>query len=290
MTVEQVAARTRIPQRHLRTIETGRISDLPGRSYAVGFARTYAKTVGLDPEEIVAVVRAELDEQTRVGDHRPAPFEPGDPARIPSSRLAWLTSLAVVLLLSGAYFTYRALFAPAGELPSLVAEQDARDAAMRKAAQHQEQRPAAPIDPAGQVVFTSLADQVWVKFYDAAGRTLMQKQMARGETFAIPADAQGPQVWTGRPDAFQITVGGRVVPKLDQVQRTIRDVPISAAALLARTAAPAPAASPSANAVPVAGSVPQRRAARRPAAPTAQVPDTVTPAEPTSAPEPSPTA
>ena len=58
--------------------------------------------------------------------------------------------------------------------------------------------------------------------------------MAQGETYTVPADVQGPMVWTGRPDALAITVGGRPVPKLAEQQRVMKDVPVTAAALLAR--------------------------------------------------------
>ena len=118
LTLEQVAAQTRIPLRHLQTIDGGDFSKLPGRTYAVGFSRTYAKTVGLDEEEIVAQVRAELDEQGDERAHRPASFEPGDPARVPSRGLMWLSILAVVLLLAGGFALFRTMLAPAGELPS----------------------------------------------------------------------------------------------------------------------------------------------------------------------------
>jgi hypothetical protein len=74
--------------------------------------------------------------------------------------------------------------------------------------------------------------------------------MALGEHYAVPADAKGPQLWTGRPDALSITVGGRQVPKLAEEQATMRDVPVSAEALLARAQAPAPAASPGAATSP----------------------------------------
>jgi cytoskeleton protein RodZ len=72
----------------------------------------------------------------------------------------------------------------------------------------------------------------------------MQKQMALGEQFVVPATVQGPLIWTARPDALRITIGGRVVPPLADRQMTIKDVPVSAAALLARppaTASPVPA-------------------------------------------------
>ena len=91
--------------------------------------------------------------------------------------------------------------------------------------------------PTGPVVFTATEERIWVKFYDADGSQLMQKQMARGETYTVPADANGPQVWTGRPDALTITVGGRTVPKLAEREAIVRDVPVTAEALLARNAA-----------------------------------------------------
>ena len=65
--------------------------------------------------------------------------------------------------------------------------------------------------------------------------------MAKGETYTVPADAVGPQAWTGRPDALAITVGGRSVPKLGSSEVVMSDVPVDAAALLARTAPTVPA-------------------------------------------------
>jgi hypothetical protein len=66
--------------------------------------------------------------------------------------------------------------------------------------------------------------------------------MAQGERYAIPADAQGPQLWTGRPYALSITIGGKAVPKITEEDTVVRDVPVSAAALLARQdPAPVPA-------------------------------------------------
>jgi hypothetical protein len=90
------------------------------------------------------------------------------------------------------------------------------------------------------VVFTALTDGLWVKFYDGAGKQLMQKQMAKGESYTVPADAQNPMLWTGRPDQLGITIGGKAQPLLSPTQKTMQNVPVSAAALQARGAAAAP--------------------------------------------------
>lgn len=230
MTVAQVAAETRIPQRHLKLIEAGDFAALPARTYAVGFSRSYAKAVGLDDKEIAAAVRAELAQSAPAERNRGATFEPGDPARVPSRGLALFSAFAAILLIVGAVAFYRTFFSPAAVPGPIVDERAA-------AAQRQPgpaQAPARSAAPTGPVVFTALDDGVWVKFYDANGAQLMQKEMVRGERYTVPPNAEGPQVWTGRPYALAITVGGRPVPKLSEEDEILRDVPVTAEALLAR--------------------------------------------------------
>jgi hypothetical protein len=103
---------------------------------------------------------------------------------------------------------------------------------------------------AGPVVFTALEDGIWVKFYDAEGTRLMEKQMALNESFTVPADVDGPQIWTARPEALAITVGGKQVPKLAEELQTVRDVPVSAEALLARSSAAPQSDAPVAAPIP----------------------------------------
>jgi hypothetical protein len=50
-------------------------------------------------------------------------------------------------------------------------------------------------------------------------------------------------LWTGRPDALSITVGGKPLPKLAEQEQVMKDVPVTGEALLARgqpSAPPAP--------------------------------------------------
>jgi hypothetical protein len=149
-----------------------------------------------------------------------------------------------LILLVGVFFFFRTMFAPAGELPSLLGQnKPAQAPAAARAPAAATQAP----NPAGPVVFTAAAPGIWVKFYDARGKTLFEKQLALAESYTVPADAQGPMLWTGRPDALAITVGGKPVAKLADQQQVMKDVPVTAAALIARTnpsssaAVPAPA-------------------------------------------------
>jgi cytoskeleton protein RodZ len=52
LSVEEMAGRLRIRRTHLEALEEGRLRDLPGAAYAVGFVRSYATALGLDPDEM----------------------------------------------------------------------------------------------------------------------------------------------------------------------------------------------------------------------------------------------
>ena len=246
LTIEQVAAETRIPLRHLQTIEAGDFSALPARTYAIGFSRTYARTLGLNEHEVLDQVREELAEGNLNGSEKPEKFEPGDPARVPGRGLAWFALLAAVLLLGGIYAFYSSYFAP-GLGPAPL--QDPQEQVAAAAPPQQEQAPA-PEPTGGPVVFTSEMDGTWVKFYDAQGRRLYEAQMNTGDSFTVPEDADGPQLWTGRPFALAITIGGRPVPKLTEEDTVVRDVPVTAEALLARETAPPAEAEPAVESTP----------------------------------------
>lgn len=265
LSLADVAARTRVPLRHLEALERGDYGALPGVTYCAGFARAFARAVGLDEKALVAKVREEVD---RTGDftEQYQVYEPADPARVPPRILAWVAAI-VAILLAGGYGLWRMqLNTPPVDGAATVEEQPVAPGP---------RRPAAPQPaPTGPVVLTAV-DDVWLRIYDADGKSILQKMLAKGESYTVPADANNPMILTGRPDALAVTVGGRSVPPLGTAERTISDVPISAQALLARgasgeaPAAPASTATPAPAAVPVQ-SAPAPAASVRPTTGTAQ--------------------
>jgi transcriptional regulator with XRE-family HTH domain len=239
MTLDQLSADTRIPARHLLMIEKGDFASLPAKTYATGFARSYARAVGMDERAVVDEVRAELAASQGGERYRAASFEPGDPARVPSRGLALFSLFALILLIAGGVVFYNTVLAPGSGPGSLLDEQRM---AAKAPVPAKTGAAAAPAPTGGPVVFTALEEGVWVKFYDGTGAQLMQKQMAKGESYTAPADAKAPKVWTGRPDALAITVGGKPIPKLATREQIMRDVPVTAEALLGRGAAAPPTA------------------------------------------------
>lgn len=279
LTRADIAARTKIAERHLASIEEGNYSALASRAYAIGFARNYARALGLDEKEIAASVRDDFDDMVSATDRRSPPaFEPGDPARVPGSRLAWIAALSALAAILVTALIWHNFYTPGATLPDL--------AAPRPEAPAGPAQPAAAPAPSGPVVFTATIPAVWVKFYDADGKQLLQKEMAQGESFTVPSDAKGPMLWTARPDALQVTVGGQEVPRISTKQENVKDVPVSAAALLARPAGTPPAAA-SQGAPDAAAAQPATQPARTPS--TVRVPLT-RPARSDSSPSASPAA
>jgi cytoskeleton protein RodZ len=78
----EVAAGLRIRLPYLEALEDGRIADLPGNAYALGFLRTYATALGLDPDELSRRFKAEaaaVNRKTELAFPAPVP-ERGVPA------------------------------------------------------------------------------------------------------------------------------------------------------------------------------------------------------------------
>ncbi len=242
LSLAEIAARTRVPMRHLEAIEAGDYGSLPGSTYTLGFTKSYAKTLGLNDAEITADMREELAQGGFHGVTPRAPaYEPTDPARVPSRPVAWIAAGVAVLVLA-AYFIWRS-FALSPDAPvvgksTAVAEAPIKGT-MSGAA------PATPSAAGGPVVITA-TDTVWVKIYDAANTRLYENEMKAGDSFTVPADANNPMIVTGLPQVLNVTIGGTAVPPLGTGERSIKDVGVSAAALLARAspaAVPAPAGS-----------------------------------------------
>lgn len=227
MTLTDIAAQTRIPIRHLEALEASSFAALPGSMYSIGFAKSYARTVGLEQKVIADEMRAELAQSGHSGFIPAAPdYEPADPGRVPPRWLAWTAAAVAVLGLIG-YFAWRS-FALSADAPAVEAVET--EIAPAKTAEGA----TAPVAPTGGAVVITASETAWIKIYDADNKRLFEAEMKAGESYAVPADANNPMIVTGRPQALQVTVGGKAVAPLGDPDRTISDVGVSAAALLAR--------------------------------------------------------
>jgi len=248
MELTDVARETRVPIRHLRALEADKHDELPALPYAIGFVKSYARAIGLDPETMANQFRNETSKSAHVP--TPISLEPLDERRLPSRGL-WIGSLVAIIAIIAVFSAWGAgAFDPP---PPVAPETTAIAEAPPAAATGDIGTPAAAVPAAptaaGPVVLTASRD-VWVKISDkASGETLKVGVMTAGESFTVPADRPALTLWTGMAGALSVSVGGQVLPPLGGPVETVRNVSLAAADLVARSAAPAaapPAATPAA--------------------------------------------
>ncbi len=239
LSIEDIAKDTRIPQRHLSSIETGDFDALPGRTYAIGFAKSYARAVGLSDATIGSRLREEMEEQG-LGAYQPetSAYSPANSTSIPPKALAFTAAGMGVLVLVG-YLIWRTLLLEPSTIAATEGDPVASDTeTVETNAETGTANPNVATPPTTGTVVLTATQPVWIKVYDEEGERLYENEMSPGDSFAVPEDANNPQILTGRPDALEVTIDGQVVAPLGSGERTIADVGVSAAALLARSNAP----------------------------------------------------
>lgn len=239
LSIEEVASTTRIPTRHLLSLEQSEWSNLPASTYSVGFAKNYATAVGLDKVEIAERLRAEM------GNVLPAhytnttePFEPVEGNRsMPKGIVFGALAALVLIALTLTWLSNREL---GGDDAAPVAEMD--NAMLPPGSL------AGPIAQ-GPVVITA-NEPVWIEVRDGA-TILRQAELAAGQSFEVPASAARPVLTTGKPEALRISVGTGDAPAVGPAGTRVSGVSLLAADLMRGPSAPAAAA----TAVPVPDSL-----------------------------------
>jgi cytoskeleton protein RodZ len=240
MNLEDIAAQTRIPLRHLESIETADWDHLPAPTYTVGFAKSYAGAVGLDRTEIGEQLREEMGGQ-RFTTSQVEVLEAADPARTMPKWLVFGAIAAVILLIVIMSWLNRRSLDQTGDSaptapPAAVSTQPTQPAPP----------PAQPAAAQGPVVLTAIAP-AWIQVKDQ-GKTLFEGELAAGQTYSVPATAIAPLLKAGKPEALQVKVGAATAPAVGPAGKVAANVSLKAADLMRGPAQPATA--PTAAAVP----------------------------------------
>jgi cytoskeleton protein RodZ len=256
-TLPSVAAQLRIRLPFLEAIEEGRLGDLPGNAYAVGFLRTYAGAVGLDPDEISRRFRAEAADVNRK-------TELSFPAPVPERGVpAGAVVLVGLVLVAGAYVGWYRLSgsnAPRVEVVQAIPERLAplvpptqpANVAPGVASVPVVAPPAPPIPilvptisplavpppasanasasaspPAadgGRLVVRAKAE-AWVQVRDKAGPVVFNRTMRAGETWPVP-NKPGLLLTVGNAGGTEVLVDGIATASLGAEGAVRRDLPL----------------------------------------------------------------
>ncbi len=248
--VEDIAERLRINRRYIHALEEGRVRDLPGPAYAVGFVRSYAAALGLDADEAVRRFR------DVTGNAAPRPGELVFPEPVPSRGMpAGALVVVGVVLAVGAYVAWynwsgsdgrvvdavppvpprleqaaqngERIREPAPVTPASPSGTAARAAPGGAAAPAQAATanvtapaPATPPAPIAPVVAAELRvslrarGESWVQVRDTrANQVLFDRVMRNGDTYDVPS-REGLVLTTGKAENLDILVNGEPSPAL----------------------------------------------------------------------------
>lgn len=230
MTLEDVAARTRIPTRHLESIEVSEWSRLPASTYTIGFAKSYAVIVGLDRVEIAEALKLEMGGRALAARPEAQVFEPADPARVMPRWLVFLALLALVAV-AAAFLLLRDRDISGPDEGVVATEQAAPMAGVPAVVPSQ-----GAAVPAGPVVITA-NEPAWIQVSERGGARLYEAELAAGQSYEVPATASAPVLRTGRPQSIRIAVGTADAPSVGAPDQTVSNVSLLAADLMRGPAA-----------------------------------------------------
>lgn len=247
-TLPDVAAQLRIRLPYLEAIEEGRLGDLPGNAYAVGFLRTYAAAVGLDPDEISRRFRneaADVNRKTELTFPAPVP-ERG----VPAGAVVLLGVVLVVVAYVG-WFRVSGDQRPRVDAVQAVPERlvpldgtrpappviaptpiplpTAPGAAANPVAEASAAQPApAPaVPPAadGGRMIVRAKSEAWVQVRDKAGPVVFNRTMRAGETWPVP-NKPGLLLTVGNAGGTELLVDGVATASLGGDGVVRRDLPL----------------------------------------------------------------
>ncbi|ATE66009.1 helix-turn-helix domain-containing protein [Rhizorhabdus dicambivorans] len=242
--LSDVAARTRIPLRHLEAIESGDRASLPALPYSAGFVKSYAMMLGLDGQALSRAFRDEVGDAQRAH-FEPEAYEPVDPTRVPSRLLAMI-ALGVALLLGMAYLLLR-FEGDSSDLAKLAADtvQDNRPIPARRVAPPV---PTGPVAPTGPISVAAIED-VWIKVSERDGsNTYFMDVLVAGQSFTVPDGAVDPVLRTGRPQSLKVMIGTTELPPVGRPDQLVRYYSLKRGTLVAIVMEAAAAATDPANA------------------------------------------
>jgi cytoskeleton protein RodZ len=232
MSLEDIAAQTRIPLRHLESIEQSAWDRLPAPTYTIGFAKAYAGAVGLDRAEVGDQLRDELG-GFRYTVTSVETFEPADPARSMPKWLVIGAIVAVLLVVAALTWLNKRALQDTSEPAANVETSAPANAAPP---------PLTAPTPQGPVVL-SAKEPTWIQVYEKGGKTFFSGTLTPGQNFTVPNDSTAPLLKTGKPEGLTITVGSAVAPSVGPPAKMVSDVSLLGSDLMkgGATGAPVPA-------------------------------------------------
>jgi cytoskeleton protein RodZ len=261
-----VARETRIPLRHLNALEAGDFSNLPALAYSIGFVRTYARYLGLDPDTAARQFKIESPQlESQLTATMP---EIDSESRLPSRNviLGSLAGLATLVAVLVAYSALKSDDVPTADATGVADAQPAvqpppvLSATAAPPVAETVAPPPAPANPATPVVAPAGAPSIptasgpalpgvptaglvlrakedsWIKVSDGGPVSLKIGILKAGETYSVP-QVPNLHLQTGNAGGLELIYNGKLMPPLGINGEVLRNKSLDPNQLLAVPAA-----------------------------------------------------
>lgn len=229
LSIEEVESALRIRASQIEAIETGDLSKLPGKVYAIGFVRSYAEYMGLDGDKMVALFKKQAIGKTQEPElHFPIPASDGNLPPL------WLMLVCIVVVIAGIGIW----FGESRENRELVENIPAVPKEMQMAAeeiQAPSEPESAPPETEEEVIaekpvegiILNIVENSWVEIRDEKGKALISRVLKAGDQYYVP-DRPDLTISIGNAGGVDIEVDGQKLKKLGKDKQVVRRVSLDA--------------------------------------------------------------
>lgn len=216
----EVEAALRIRASHLDAIEKAEVERLPGRVYALGFVRSYAEYLGLDPDAMVRLFKVQGD---GAGEKPELHFlVSAEESRTPNlyAVLGALTGAVAVIAIWAALYAPRHTPEPIPLVPQELqaAVLEAEDTPVPDRPLEQAIAPVTGTEvesllPPKPIVL-KITTNSWVEIRNAEGAAILRRILKPGDIYTVPEDAGELVMSTGNAGGIDIVLDGENIGPL----------------------------------------------------------------------------
>jgi len=228
ISIEEIASSTKIIGRYIQAVEEDRFDAMPGGFFILGIIRSYAKYLGLDPDETLRryreaglIPKPAYTESARATAEPPLEAARRSPARIAGVAVIAIVSIAVIFL-----WRARRPHPSAPQVKTDAAVTEVQPVTPPQPAPNPESTAQAPIEEwRGVTIDISFQDDTWIRVY-ADGVLKVEGQFPAGQKARASADKE-LVLEVGNAGGMTFLLNGKPAKSLGRTAQVLKDVRIT---------------------------------------------------------------
>ena len=211
--IEDIAKSFNIQPKYLHAIEYLDEKNLPSIGYVLGYVRTYASHVGIDPAQAIARYKIDIKCPHNLSVSSKPHFVPKQQLKLPKGSAAAIVTLFCFIVIAS-WYGLRSNAEPGGFFASPLPETGHSTIPASTATQ---------IEP-GAMVLKAVGPS-WVEIKAANGRILVSRILVPGETLDLSRQ-DAPLLSIRDAGAVELHIGGKRIGSFGAPGEMIRNVPL----------------------------------------------------------------